>query len=140
MAVTYDVTANVAAACSISTGQTLAFGTLTDASLGNAAVVTNVVTDSAAYCNQASTTMTVSHTNITTGGTPAVGSGFTNQVNYTPVVTINGNSYGDVVGQLVGTFSSLIVKATTPVGVNGTKLVAGSYANGAITITLAPMS
>ena len=105
--------ATVAPLCSISAGSSLTFtAALTDASVASNTGTTNEVTDSAAYCNQAATTIAVSHTHLTTSG--AAGPGFTNDVNYTPVVTVNSTAINDTASTLVGTFSGIKVKATSP--------------------------
>lgn len=133
---TYDVHATVNGLCSISAGSALTFtAALTDASVASNTGTTNEVDDTAAYCNQAGTKITISHDNLITPGT--AGTGFTKEVNYTPVVTINGTGYNDVTDQLVGTFAGIKVKATSPSAVGATRLVAGDY-TGNIYITLAP--
>src|SRR5262245_51028309 len=103
----YDVNASVTASCTISTGSTLTFtAALTDASVATTGTTTNEVDDTNAYCNQTGTHMSISHTHLTVGGgAPAVVNGFTNEVDYTPVVTVNGSPLNDGLTQLVNTFA-----------------------------------
>ena len=132
----YTVNGSVDAVCSISASGTLDFGKLTDATgaFNNTAAPSSA--DGSASCNQAATTVTVTHTDLTTSGTPTTG--FTNDVTYTPVLitqdrTLTGNQNNAV----IGAFSSLTVKAQNAASSGGLKLVAGSY-SGAISITLTP--
>lgn len=135
----YDVTASVAAVCSISaTGAVLDFGALTDASGNFSNTAAPETTDSAAYCNQASTKVAVSHTSLT--NTVTAPTGFTNIVTYTPVLTTQATTLtGDQTVGAIGAFTTLKVKASSAAATGGAKLVAGSY-TGAISITLTPAS
>lgn len=132
----YGVTGNVAASCSITATGTLAFGSLATGAT-NATLATQSSTDSAAFCNQAQTTVTVTHADMTTSASAP--SGFTNTVVFTPEIqtqatTLNGNQAALTT---LGAFNTLTVRAipTQPT----LNLVAGSYA-GSITITLSPAS
>jgi hypothetical protein len=132
----YDVTGTVAAACSISASGTLAFGSLASGAT-NTTLTTQSSTDAAAFCNQAATTVTVAHTNMTTGASAPTG--FTNTVAFTPRIATQATTLtGDqTAGTALGAFNTLTVSAipTQPTA----NLVAGSY-SGSITITLAPNS
>ena len=134
----YAVTGNVAAVCSVTAAGTVDFGALTgtNGAYSNSGISTEV-TDSAAYCNQAATTVTISHTNLTTTTTGTLPATFTTTVVITPVVTADSGAFGDVTGGTIGAFSSLKVKATATAPT--LKLIAGAY-TGSITITLSPAS
>lgn len=136
----YAVTGSVAAVCSVTATGTVAFGALTSGTgaYTNSGTSTEA-TDSSAYCNQAATTVEITHTNLSTTTTGTIPSTFTNTVVITPVVTTDGPTLtGDkAAGTAIGAFSLLKVKATaaTP----SLKLIAGAY-TGSITITLSPAS
>ena len=136
---TYAVTGTVNALCSISGATTaINFGTLTNTTGGFALQnASPSVTDSGAYCNQASTTVSIAHTNLTTTATSA---GFTNTVVITPAISTPQHPtqiVGDVGPVALGAFTGLTVYATA--ANPGVPLVAGVY-NGTITVTLAPSS
>lgn len=136
VASTYDVTGSVAGVCSISATGSIDFGALTDGTGAYSNTGTSTeATDSTAYCNQAATTVTITHTNLSTAASAPTN--FTNTVAFTPVVTTQQVTLtGDKpAGTLIGAFDVFKVKATatTP----SLKLVAGNY-SGSITITLAP--
>jgi len=131
---TYTVNGSVDAACSISASGTLDFGKLTDATGAFSNTAAPSSADGNAYCNQAATTVTVAHTDLTTSGTPTTG--FTNDVTYTPVlITSDRTLTGNQTNATIGAFSSLTVKAQNAAA--SAKLVAGSY-SGTISITLTP--
>ena len=133
---TYSVSGSVAGACSISATGSVDFGPLTDgAGAYNNSGTSSEDTDDSAYCNQAATTVTITHTNL--ANTASAPTGFTNTVTFDPVVstqsvTLTGDKAG---GTLIGAFDVFKVKATATAP--SAKLVAGSY-SGSITITLAP--
>jgi hypothetical protein len=132
----YTVDGSVDGVCSISASGALDFGKLTDATgaFSNTASPSSV--DGNAYCNQAATTVTVTHTDLTTSGTPTTG--FTNDVTYTPVlITSDRTLTGNQTNATIGAFSSLTVKAQGAAASGSAKLVAGSY-SGTISITLTP--
>lgn len=134
----YDVNANVAPVCSISaTGTVLDFVALTDAAGAFLNTAAPEVNDSAAYCNQAATTVVLSHTNLTTGAGATPPIGFTNSVNYVATLTTQDRALTS--SGTIGAFTSLRVKASGAAPVGGLKLVAGAY-TGAISITLTPTS
>ena len=131
---TYDVTGSVNSACGIAASGTVAFSALANADGTYASPTATAANDTTAYCNQAGTTVDISHTAMTTSG--ATPTGFTNTLDFTPVVSFNGaTGLNDGAAQLVGAFGSLSVSATatTPAA----KLIAGSY-SGQISITLHP--
>jgi len=134
----YDVTGTVAAACSITGSGTLAFGALATGAT-NAAASTQTSTDSAAYCNQAATTVTVTKSDLTTSPGAAVPTGFTNTVVFTPKIETQDKTLNDVqsAGTLIGAFNLFKVSATTTAPT--ANLVAGDY-TGSITITLSSAS
>jgi len=147
---TYNFDGSVAALCSISgAATTVSFGALTDSNgayTGNA--TSKQATDDAAYCNQASTTATIRHTNMFTSNTAT--SGFTNVIPMSAALsttesaalsdstsaTGTGTSTGAT--GTIGAFTGLKVTATLG-SVGSNKLVAGTY-SGTITVTLTPSS
>jgi len=146
----YNFDGSVAALCSISGhAGSVSFGALTD---GNGAYTGNGTsedaTDDNAYCNQANTEATITHTNLYT--TNDAGTGFTNVIPMDAALsTTNGGSLNDSTGAsgtgtssgstgTIGAFTGLKVTATLGT-IGSDKLVAGSY-TGTITVTLTPSS
>ena len=146
----YSFDGSVAALCSISGhGASVSFGALTD---GNGAYTGNSTsqdaTDDNAYCNQANTQATITHTNLYTSN--AASTGFTNVVPMSASLsTTEGGSLADATAAVgtgtstgssgtIGAFTGLKVTATLG-SIGSSKLVAGSY-SGTITITLTPSS
>jgi len=146
----YNFDGSVAALCSISGhAGSVSFGALTD---GNGAYTGNGTsedaTDDNAYCNQANTEATITHTNLYT--TNDAGTGFTNVIPMDAALsTTNGGSLNDSSGAsgtgtssgstgTIGAFTGLKVTATLGT-IGSDKLVAGSY-TGTITVTLTPSS
>lgn len=145
---TYNFDGTVASICTISGASLVHFGALTDASgsyTGNGSH--EDATDSAAYCNQAATTASISHTNLVNTNTATTG--FTNiipmsaslstteggSLTDTSVASGTGTSTGT--SGTIGAFTGLKVTAT--LGSVSSKLVSGTY-NGSITVTLTPTS
>lgn len=146
----YDFDGSVAAICTVSGHSgSVTFGALTD---GNGAYTGDAssedATDDAAYCNEANTTATISHTNLTTSNDAS--SGFTNVIpmsaslstaqsaSLSDSTTASGTGTSSGSSGTIGAFTGLTVTAT--LGSIGTdKLVAGTY-NGTITVTLTPTS
>jgi hypothetical protein len=142
---TYNFTGSVAALCSISgAAATVNFGALTDANGAYANPGAKDATDTGAYCNQANTQATISHTDLVNAVAPA--SGFTNIVPMSASLTTDQTSLADSTAAsgttastgttaTIGGFSSLKVTAT--LGTPSTKLESGAY-NGSITVVLTP--
>lgn len=146
----YTFSGSVSALCSIA-GHSGAvdFGALTDGSggyTGNGS--SEDATDDNAYCNQANTSASITHTNLFTSND--AGTGFTNVIPMSASLsTTEGGSLDDSTNATgtgtstgssgtIGAFTGLKVTAT--LGSIGTdKLVAGSY-GGTITVTLTPSS
>lgn len=146
----YTFSGSVAAICTIS-GHSGAvdFGALTDGSgdyIGDGA--SEDATDDNAYCNQANTEATISHTDLYTAND--AGTGFTNVVPMdASLSTTQGGSLSDSTAAsgstpssgssgAIGAFTGLKVTATLG-DIGSDKLVAGSY-GGTITVTLTPTS
>lgn len=132
---TYTLTATVSSSCSVSAGTTLAFGNL-ESTPGtfSPATATPSRTDSAAYCNQAGTTVDIAATPLAT--TNAAGTGFTNTLVVTPTITTpQGVTLNAGTAQAIGSFTGMTIAATLTSPTS--KLVSGTYA-GSITITLHP--
>ena len=109
---TYDVTGSVNSACGIAASGTVAFSALANADGTYASPTATAANDTTAYCNQAGTTVDISHTAMTTDGTAPAG--FTKTLDFTPVVSFNGAAgLNDGTAQLVGAFGSLSVEAGT---------------------------
>jgi hypothetical protein len=148
---TYTFDGTVASICTISGASLVHFGALTDNSGAYTGNGTHQdATDSGAYCNQAATQATITHTNLVNTNTATTG--FTNVIpmsaklvttenstglaDATTPATPTGTSSGST--GTIGAFTGLTVTAT--LGTIGTnKLVSGTY-NGSITVTLTPSS
>lgn len=137
MAADFTISGAVAATCNYS-GGTIGFGTI--ATQSNGLLVASQSASSTAqagfYCNGGRTTVEVTHTALTTGATAT---GFVNEIDYTPVVSI-----GDVdvltgdqtAGAAFGARSgSLVVTAKNLTATD--KVIAGDY-SGKIVLTLTP--
>lgn len=146
----YTFSGSVAAICTIGGhAGAVDFGALTNGNGGYTGNATSKdATDDSAYCNQANTEATITHTNLTTSND--AGTGFTNVIPMSASLsTTEGGSLADSTtatgtgtstgsSAAIGAFTGLKVTAT--LGTIGTdKLVAGSYA-GTITVTLTPTS
>lgn len=146
----YSFDGSVAALCSISGhAGSVSFGALTD---GNGAYTASGSAEDAAddnaYCNQANTEASITHTNLFT--TNGASSGFTNVIPMSAALsTTNGGSLSDSTSAsgtgtsagssgTIGAFTGLKVTATLG-SIGSDKLVAGTY-NGTITVTLTPSS
>ena len=138
---TYTFDATVAARCDIAGASLVHFGALTDATgayMAGATVATAV--DSAAYCNQAGTTATVTHSNLTTSnGTSA---GFAKTVVFTSNLLTSVDGGLTYVSKVSGDSSGAVnafdgLKVTATLTAPSQKLIAGTY-NGSITVTLVP--
>lgn len=136
----YTVDATVAPTCTIAATGTLSFGALTSTATSFSAATSNpTYTDTTAYCNQASTKITVTHTDMTASNGHS-SPGFANSVAIVPsVATSNHAAYsGDqTVAVPVGAFTSMTVSATATAP--SSPLIASAYA-GSISITLVPAS
>lgn len=146
----YSFDGSVAALCSISGhAGSVSFGALTDGNGAYTASGTSAdATDDSAYCNQANTQATITHTNLFT--TNDAGTGFTNVIPMSAALsTTNGGSLSDSTtasgtgtstgsSGAIGAFTGLKVTATLG-SIGSDKLVAGTY-NGTITVTLTPSS
>ena len=145
---TYTFDGTVASICTISGAALVHFGALTDASGNYTGNGTHQdATDGAAYCNQAATTASISHTNLVNANTAT--SGFTNIIPMSAALsTTEGGSLADSTAAsgtgtsagssgTIGAFTGLKVTAT--LGSVTSKLVSGTY-NGSITVTLTPAS
>ena len=146
----YTFSGSVAALCTISGhAGAVDFGALTDGNGDYTGSGTSQdATDDGAYCNQANTQATITHTNLFTSNDS--GTGFTNVIPMNAALsTSQGGSLSDATNATgtgtsagssgaIGAFTGLKVTAT--LGTIGTdKLVAGSY-GGTITVTLTPTS
>jgi hypothetical protein len=146
----YTFSGSVDALCTIAGHSgAVAFGALTNGSgayTGNGA--SEDATDDNAYCNQANTQATITHTNLFTSNDASIG--FTNVIPMdASLSTTEGGSLDDSTDATgtgtsagssgtIGAFTGLKVTAT--LGSIGTdKLVAGTY-GGTITVTLTPSS
>ena len=146
----YSFDGSVAALCSIAgNASSVTFGALTDTNGAyTGAATSQQSTDTSAYCNQASTTATIQHTNLFTSNTASTG--FTNVVPMSASLsTTQGASLSDATSATgtgtsvgsngtIGAFTGLKVTATLGT-IGSNKLVAGSY-SGTITVTLTPSS
>jgi hypothetical protein len=140
----YSVTGTVTAICTAASTGTLDFGTggLANTSTGVVlASATQSSTDATAVCNGNSTTITVAHVAMQTAATTSA-SGFTNTIDFTPRVTINGaNLDNNRTNTTVGPFSGMTVTALNLTTAASAKPIAGSYnaaGFGTISITLTP--
>jgi hypothetical protein len=144
---TFDGT--VASICTISGASLVHFGALTDASGAYTGNGTHQdATDSAAYCNQAATTASISHTNFVNANTATTG--FVNVIPMSASLSTtetgsladtsvaSGTSASTGTSGTIGAFTGLKVTATLG-SVGTSKLVSGTY-NGSITVTLTPTS
>lgn len=141
---TYGVTGTVTAICTAASTGTLDFGPggLANATTGVVlAAATQSQTDGTAICNGNNTSITVNHVAMQTAATTAV-SGFTNTIDFTPRVTINGASLdNNRTNTLIGPFSGMIITALNLTTTASAKPIAGSYnvnGTGTISITLTP--
>lgn len=140
VSVDYTFNGAVTTACSITAASaTFATSLSTGGTYNGAQAIT--ADDATAFCNQAGTTVDVTHTALTYQGTFTATPGFTGSLEYTPSIsTDNGGPAfsGNASGHVFGAFSGLHVTATTPATVpGGDKLIAGNY-QGKITVTLNP--
>lgn len=132
----YDVAASVAPTCSISGAgaSKIDFGLLTGSGgTFTAANSSPSVTDTNAYCNQAGTTVDITHTNLSTAHTST---GFASGVTFTPSISTAEHPTaisGDGTGYALGAFTTLTVAAAATAPTS--PLVAGAY-TGSITVTL----
>jgi hypothetical protein len=146
----YSFDGSVAALCSISGhAGSVSFGPLTD---GNGAYTGSGTSEDAsddnAYCNQANTEATITHTNLYTSNDAS--SGFTNVIPMSAALsttqggalsdstTASGTGTSSGSSGTIGAFTGLKVTATLGT-IGSDKLVAGTY-NGTITVTLTPSS
>jgi len=142
---TYTFNGHVDALCSISGAAAVDFGALTDGSGNYANPGAKTATDTGANCNQAGTTATIKHTDLTTSN-PAT-TGFTNivplsaslstdqGVTIADTTNASGSTASTGTGGTIKAFTGLTVTATP--GTPTARLVAGSY-SGTVTVTLTP--
>jgi hypothetical protein len=143
---TYTFDGTVAARCVITGASLVSFGALTDESGAYTSGASEDSVDSEAYCNQASTTATIKHTNLTTDSAASLG--FTNVIPMSAALSTpqgasvvdetvaSGTDESAGTTDEVNAFTGLKVTATLG-SIGSAKLVAGTY-EGSITVTLTP--
>lgn len=146
---TVTISGSVAAACVIDSAATITLGELADGDGLYNLAADGESTTLTAWCNGASSTMSVLSSAIVHTGSPTVPTGFTDTVNFTATASVTPADAGSPVevsdsttaaadpAATVGLFSDDITVSLSSSSTDGNKLIAGDY-EGSVVVTLSP--
>jgi hypothetical protein len=138
MAADFTISGAVTASCGSIGDKTIAFGTIGTNSDGTLTSGQSKSSDGqSVYCNGTGSTISVSHTALTTGDSSPAPSGFTKTIDFTTDVDFAGSKFGDGTAQSLGAKTGTLVVSANELTATA-KPLAGSY-SGKITVTVSPL-